>query len=205
MKTSKIVVSGLLLMLGGCASAPPPRTDVTVFDYRNAEGAYVLVYSTDNELRRMFEDRLVADLAARDMRGIPSYPDLPDAKASNRENLLGAAKAHKAMFVLIVEEVKHGEHGVTRSTSTDRITHEHPTLQEFYAHTVVADHGHDDETQVFVEVSGFLIQGEYAKLIWSGTTWSFNADDEEGRISELSGIIANAIDEARRKRQLGFE
>ena len=192
-----------LLLAAACAQ--PPKSDVTVLDYRDAEGAYVLVYSTDDELRTMFEDRLVADFAARDMLAIPSYPDLPDVKASNRERLLGAAKARKAMFVLIVEEVKHGEHGVTRTTNPARITHEHPSLQEFYAHTNPADHEHDEDTDVFVEVSGFVIQGDYAKLIWSGTTWSFAADGEEGRISELSVTIANAIDQARRKRQLGFE
>lgn len=204
MTRSSLVFSVLLVLLAGCASEPP-KPDVTVFDYRNAEGAYVLVYSTDRELRTMFEDRLVAAFAARDMLAIPSYPDLPDVKASNREALLGAAKSHNAMFVLIVEEVKHGEHGLTRSTNPGRISHEHPTLQEFYAHTAPADHEHDDDTQVFVEVSGFLIQGEFAKLIWSGTTWSFQAEDEEGRVSDLSTTIADAIDQARRKRQLGFE
>ncbi|MDX1556076.1 MAG: hypothetical protein R3212_08625 [Xanthomonadales bacterium] len=194
-----------MALVAGCAQSPKSgvTTEVTVLDYRNANGAYVLVYSTDHELRSMFEDRLVADLAARDMLAFASYPDLPDASATTRETLLAAAKARKAMFVLVAEEVEHGQSGVVRSDR--RITHEHPTLKDFYAHTKPADHEHDDDAQVFVEVSAFLIQGDFAKLVWSGTTWSFQADGQAGRIAEISAMIANAIDDARRKRNLGFE
>lgn len=198
------VVCVALALLSGCAQPTPQSSpEVTVLDYRNANGAYVLVYSTDQELRTLFEDRLVGDLAARDMLAIASYPDLPDASATTRENLMAAAKAHKAMFILVVEEVRHGEIGVVQGDQ--RITQEHPTLRDFYAHSKPADHEHDDDEQVFVEVSAFLIQGDFAKLVWSGTTWSFQADGEAGRISQISTMIANAIDETRRKRALGFE
>lgn len=203
MKLLLVLPVFLVALTAGCADQP--TSDVTVMDYRNAEGAYVLVYSTDQEFRTLFEDRLVADLAEREFVAFASYPDLPDALDTGRVELLSAANARKAMFVLVVEEVKHGEAGIARSTNPGRISHEHPTLRDFYEHTRPANHEHDDDDQVFVEVSGFLIQGDYAKLIWSGTTWSFRADDQEGRISDLSATIAQAIDDARRKRRLGLD
>ena len=200
MKNTPLLLASMLALI---ACAAPPKQEVTVMDFRDARGAYILVYSTDSEFRRMFEDQLVKDLAARDIVAFPSHPDLPDVNATNRENLIGAARNKKAMFILVAEEVKHGQKGVVPEGG--RITHEHPTLRDFYAHTRPADHEHDPGTQVFVEVSGFLIQGEFAKLIWSGTTWSLRADNQYGRVTELSATIANAIEDARRKRSLGFE
>lgn len=187
-----------LLGLLAVACASQSTTEVTVMDFRKASGAYVLVYSTDESLRNRFEDQLVADLATREIKAYPSYPDLPDVRASNRENLLAAAKVRKAMFILVVEEVPHGERGVVRS-SRERITHEHPTLHDFYEHTRPADHEHDDDSQIFVEVSAFLIQGDYAKLFWSGTTWEVKTEGGEDRIAGLSATIADAIEEARRQ------
>ncbi len=203
-RMKRLLIASVVLSLGaGCAQPQKSPPEMTVLDYRNAQGAYVLVYSTDNELRMLFEDRLVADLGDRDIVAFASYPDLPDAGATTRESLLSAANARKAMFVLVAEEVKHGDSGVVPGDR--RITHEHPTLRDFYSHSKPADHEHDDDEQVFVEVSAFLIQGDFAKLVWSGTTWSFQADGQAGRIAGISETIANAIDAARRKRALGFE
>ena len=203
MMRSTLIPVCLMALICGCADQP--KSEVTVIDYRNTQGAYVLVYSGDEEFRAMFEDQLVSDLAARDMAAFASHNDLPDVTATSRNKLLGAANDRKAMFVLVVEEVKEGEKAVTRSNNPGRISHEHPTLQDFYSDTRPAEGDHQPGSQVFVEVSGFLIQGNYAKLVWSGTTWSLEADDPQTRISELSTTIANAIEDARRKRRLGFE
>ena len=192
----------LLALTLGCASQSPP--EVTIIDYRNTEGVYILVYSTDQEFRTLFEDQLVADLADREIVAFASHPDLPDASDTGRTKLLGAANARKAMFILVIEELMHGESGVVRSDNPNRISQDDETLREFYENTLPADHDHEDDEQVFVEVSGFLIQEDYAKLIWSGTTWTVRADGQEGRISDLSATIAREIDTARRKRRLGL-
>ena len=186
----------LLPLVAACAS--PSATEVTVLDFSKASGAYILVYSTDQPLRASFEDQLVADLGARNIKGYPSHPDLPDVKTTNRENVLAAATAQKAMFIVVVEEVPHGQTGVVRSNE-ERITHEHPTLHDFYEHTLPADHGHDEDSEVFVEVSAFLIQEDHAKLFWSGTTWGLQAEGGEDRIAGLSATIADAIERARRQ------
>jgi len=185
----------VLLLVAGCVA--PTKTDVTVYDFRQASGAYVLVYSTDREMRTRFEDRLVADMTARNMKAYPSHPDLPDVRATDRVSLLAAAKAKHAMFVLVIEEVQHSETGVV--ASPQRITHDHPDLQDFYEHTLPADHEHADDTQVFVEVSAFLIQDDYAKLVWSGATWSVEDGGEADRIAGFSTTIADALAKARRE------
>ena len=198
-----ITVSLVLIAFIAVACAAPPKQEVTVIDYRNTSGAYILVYSTDEELRTLFEDRLVTDLEDRELKAYPSYPDIPDVATSNREILIGAANAKKAMYVLVVEEVRQGETGVV--PGDNRITHEQATLQDFYKHTQPAEQEHDDDDQVFVEVSAFLIQGDFAKLVWSGTTWSIQADGQGDKIAGISATIADAIITARRRRALGFD
>lgn len=73
------------------------------------------------------------------------------------------------------------------------------TLHDFQEHTRPADHEHGDDSEVFVEVSAFLIQGDYAKLFWSGATWEVAVGGGEDRIAGLSATIAGAIEEARRQ------
>lgn len=190
-----LLVVASLQLLAGCMQ--PRDAEVTVIDLRNRAGAYVLVYSGDAAVRTLFENRLVADLAARDIKGFPSHRDLPDVRATSRDSVLAAANAHKALFVLVVEEIPPGQVGAVRNPK--RITHEHPTLRDFYEHTRPPGQEYDAAAQVFVEVNAFLIQEQAARLVWSGTTWSFQADGQGGRIEGVSATIAEAIDRARRQ------
>jgi hypothetical protein len=184
----------LTLLMAGCAQ--PSRTEATVLDFSRASGVYVLAYSTDREMRMRFEDRLVQDLTARDIKAYPSHPDLPDLRATRRADLVRAANARAAMFVLVVEELGHGETGVVNSPG--RIAHDDPTLQDYYENTRPADHEHDDATEVFVEASAFLLQGDDGKLVWSGTAWPTPATAEGDQMAGLSETIADAIEKARR-------
>lgn len=193
----------IALILSACSSTSPPKTEVTVFDYRNTDGAYVLVYSVDEAFRVSLEDRLVADLADRELRAVPSHPDIPDIRASSRDEVLAFAKDEKVMFVLVVEEVLDGETGVVNQPS--QVTYSHPTLQDFYQDSLPEDYDPDGDGQVFVEVSAFLIQEDSAKLVWSGTTWSVQADGEGDRVGDISATIADAIKQAQRRRRMGFE
>ena len=204
MKTLNFALFFLLTLTAGCASQTTTTSEATIIDYRNTEGAFIIVNSTDQEFRTQFEDRLVADLAARDFKGIASYPEIPDVSTTNREEVLAAANAQKAMFVLVVEELKRDEAGAVPSDNPGRITRENETLKDFYETTRPTDGDYDEDDQVFVEVSGFLIQGDTARLIWSGTTWSFEANEQEDRIANLSATISQEIDIARRKRRLGL-
>lgn len=174
-----------------------------MIDYRNTEGAYVLVYSGDEDFRIQLEDRLVSDLALRELKGFPSHPDIPDVQDSSRDEVLNFARAKKAMFVLVVEEVAVGQAGVVDEQA--QITQAHPTLRDFYQQSLPKDYEYAEDDQVFVEVSAFLIQENTAKLVWSGTTWSLQADGEGDRIADLSTTITDAIRQAQRKRRLGLD
>lgn len=180
----------------GCASSPPDD-DVVVMDFRNTSGAYILAYTADVDLRTRFEDQLVADLAARDIQAWPSYPDIPQATATTREDVLSAANARQAMFVILAERVPPDGQAEAQTRRPERITHEHPDLREFYEHTRPAEAPADTDKEVWVEVSAYLIQGDRAKLFWTGTSWSFAADGEGGAIADISTTIANAIARAR--------
>lgn len=186
----------LLALCAGCASSTTDD-DVMILDFRNTGGAYILAYTADADIRTRFEDQLVADLAARDIKAWPSYPDIPEATATSRENVLAAANAKHAMFVILAERVPPDGQAVAQTKRPERITHEHPDLREFYEHTRPAEEPVDAEEEVWVEVSAYLIQGDRAELYWTGTSWSFAADDEGGAISDISTTIANAIARAR--------
>lgn len=186
----------LLIVCTGCASAPSDD-DVMIMDFRNTSGAYILAYTADVDIRTRFEDQLVADLAARDIKAWPSYPDIPAATATNRENVLAAANAKQAMFVILAERVPPNGQAVAQTRRPERITHKHPNLREFYEHTRPPEAPVDADGEVWVEVSAYLIQGDRAKLFWTGTSWSFAADGEDGAIADNSTTIANAIARAR--------
>lgn len=202
----RIIVTVMLLgMLTACSNpSPKPSSagqdvnlEVTMIDFRHTSGAYILGYSADLEVRTLFENQLVADLNARDINAWPSHPDIPDATSTTRDSVIAAANNKKAMFIVLAEEVPPGKQAVAQRKGGGRITHEHPTLQDFYEHTRPPNQDHADDGEVFVEVSAYLIQENRAKLFWSGTTWSFNADGQGGAIQDISTTIADAIVRAR--------
>lgn len=193
---SYLSLLAILLLCAACASSKS-QSDVMVMDFRNTKGAYILAYTADLEVRKKFEDQLVADLAARDITAWPSYPNIPDATRTTRDAVLTAANAKKAMFVILAEEVPPGKTAVSQGQG--RITHEHPDLREFYEHTKPPGTQYDAENQVFVEVTAYLIQGNRAKSFWNGTTWAFNADGEGSAIESISTTIADAIVKARKQ------
>lgn len=189
----------ILAFLGaGCASEPP-GDDAIILDFTHTRGAYILGYSADRDIRTRFEDQLVADLAARDIQAWPSHPDIPDATATDRKTVLAAANAKQAMFVVLAEQVPPGAQAVSQASRPERITHEHPDLEEFYKHTRADTRDYDPSQEVFVEVSAYLIQDDRTKLFWSGTTWSFAADGEGTAIRDISTTIADAIAKARER------
>lgn len=203
----RIIATVLLSCLLACAcSSPAPQAsgddqdvnlDVTMIDFRHSSGAYVLGYSADAEVRKLFEDQLVADLHAREINAWPSHPDIPDATQTTRDSVIAAANNKKAMFIVLAEQVPAGEQAVAQSKGGPRITHEHPTLQDFYQNTRPPSQDYAADGQVYVEVSAYLIQEDMAKLFWSGTTWSFSADGKGGAIQDISTTIADAIVSAR--------
>lgn len=189
------LIAIFLVWCVGCASTA--SDDVMIMDFRNTSGAYILAYTEDLDIRTRFEDQLVADLAARDIKAWPSHPDIQEATATTREDVLSAANARQAMFVILAERVPPHGQAVAQTKRPERISHEHPDLREFYEHTRPDEAPVDADEEVWVEVSAYLVQGDRAKLFWTGTSWSFAADGEGGAIADISTTIANAIVRAR--------
>ena len=186
-----IFVLGLLAAVCGCVA----KTDVVTYDLTQRSGLYVLGYTTDENIRRAIEDQLVADIQSRDMQAYPSYVELPVLLETTREGLLAAANAKNALSVLVVNQVMPGKDGVIQNPL--RVTPEHPDLASFYEYTKSVERNFNPRSEVFAEVNAFLIQGDTARLIWSGTTWSFDADGKGGAISGMSGNIATELSEIR--------
>ena len=102
---SVIVVA---FLVSGCAGNP----DVIRTDLTESEGAYVLAYTTNVDVRRAMEDQLVRDLATRAMVAFASYHDLPDLQSTTRDGVLLAANAKRAVAVVVINQVVPGEDGV---------------------------------------------------------------------------------------------
>ncbi len=76
----------------------------------------------------------------------------------------------------------------------DRVSPIHSTVQEFYAYSrnlATESIALDDEA--FAEVNLFMLDDGEAKLFWSGTTWSFNVDNQGGAIRDISNIIVQQM------------
>lgn len=184
----------MLAAIAACSST----TNVTQHVGSEArKGTYIIALTEFQKVRRMFEDRLAADMAERGLTAYTSYNDLPDTRNSTREEALAAARARNALFVLAVEDVVPGQD--TQVQAEGRITRERKTLQEFFEQNKPADQEYDPDKTVFVEVSAFQIRDTDTILVWSGTTWSFRADGQGGAIGDISSTIADAIDTERNR------
>ncbi|MCZ6855539.1 MAG: hypothetical protein O7G86_16640 [Gammaproteobacteria bacterium] len=192
MKQKNSIAIGMLI-LAGCVSPP----DVIRTDFTKNAGAYIIGYTTDSGIRRAMEDQLVQDLEDRQMIAYPSYPDLPDIRLATRKNVLSAALAKKTVAVVVINQVVAGEDGVIDNPI--RISPHHPDLRAFYDYTRTLEDNPEPDGEVFAEVNAFLIDGDKTRLVWSGTTWSFQADGAGGAISGISETIASEMGKIRDK------
>ena len=176
-----------VVMAAGCAGA----TDVVTYDFSKRSGLYVLGYTADEQLRRAVEDQLVADIQAMDMVAYASYQDLPVLDQTNRRSLIEAANEKQAIAVLVVNQVVPGEAGLIENPA--RVSTEHPDLASFYEYSKTVERDYQPGSEVFAEVNAFLLEGKKSRLIWSGTTWSFNADGKGGAISGMSSNIVSEL------------
>ena len=81
-----------------------------------------------------------------------------------------------------------------------RISPAHPTLQAFYGHSKSqAGNITQQGEEVFAEVNLFILDKDEAKLYWSGTTWTFQADDKGRAVRDFGDTIAKQIAELRNR------
>ena len=192
---ARIAVIVAALGMLGCTTT----TEVLNYDLTERSGLYVVGYATDDAVRRRFEDEVVADLKRSGMQGYPSHADFPAVTDMAAGTVASAANEQKAIAVLVVNQVVPGEGGVIENPA--RITPEHPDLVSFYEYTksleAQAHQGADPDEAAFAEVNAFLLQDDAAKLVWSGTLWSFEADGRGGAITGLAQNVAEQLAEMR--------
>lgn len=183
----------------GCTSSP----QVFSTDLTRQSGVYVVGYTEDVELRQAFEDRLVADLTARDITAHASYPDLPDLGASTADDLVREANRRAAVGVVLVNQATAEASG-SPVRNPARVTPLHPDIQTFYR--LSRDEMQDargDGRPVFAEVNLFLVDGSSTRLFWSGTTWSFQEGDRDEAVGRVSQTIAEQMSAAREQLNSG--
>ena len=186
----------IIVIVGGCGSTSVTTSTVTA-DFRKQKGVYVIAYTADQIVRTRMELQLANDLAALDMFAIPSFEDIDDITSTKPEEVIAKANEKKLLGLLLINQVSaDGSDSLVKNPK--RISPSHPTLREFYSYTrgQVAEK-YDADQEVFAEVNLFILDRGEAKLFWSGTTWSFRADNKGTAIRDMSDTIARQLAQVR--------
>lgn len=171
-----------LLLIASCVT----KTDVVQVDLTRNQGAYVLAYTTNVDVRRTMEDQLVTDLAARGIVAHASHVDLPDVSATTRDSVVAAANARRVIAVLVIRQVTGDPNGTP-------VAARNADLSAFYDGTRARAPSIDEDQTVFAQVDAYLVDGNKTRLTWSGASWSFKADGAGTAIRGMSAAVADAL------------
>lgn len=182
-------IAGLtgLLIAAGC-TAP---TRVISTDLTRQSGIYVVGYVDRADIRAKLEDRFVADLGAEGMRAVASRGDIDRIKDAEVADLIAAANAHQVAAIAIVNRVAAaGPIGAGQKIRPDD-----PDLKAYYEATRRELDVYDRDDPVYAEVNAFLVDGSRTRRIWTGTSWTFEEDDD-AVIASISRTIAAELAKA---------
>lgn len=189
MKLRFLFVCLFFSVLVGCQ----PTVSVISVDLRTQEGVYIVAYTDDRTIRTRMEQQLADDLSKLQMVAITSYSDIDDITSSSAEEVIAKAMQKKLVGLLVINQVgADGSDNIVKNPK--RISPGHPTLQEFYSYSKdKLAKTFPQNQEVFAEVNLFILDGGEAKLFWSGTTWSFQADNKGTAIRDMSDMIAKQL------------
>ena len=183
-----LLATAICLMLGGCAG--PTQTIST--DLTRVSGVYVIAYVDRQDVRTRLEQRFVAELAERDVRAIASQPDLPEIKQASPRDMVRAANLHDVAAIIIVNRIAgDGSGSIIRSDR--RILP--ADLAAYYEVASTEPDDYANEDPVYAEANGFLVDGNRTRRFWTGTTWTFGAD-EDTVIDNVARTIAIELSKA---------
>lgn len=180
-----------VFLLLACSS----QTQLVSYDLTEKTGLYIVGYTADENLRRALETQLKRDIETLGMVGFTSHGDLPALGESTRRGVLEQANTKRALAVLVVSQVLPDEQGLLSNPSLSQT--DQPDLQSYYETSRRVAKEYVPGAEVFAEVNAYLLEGDAARLIWSGTTWSFEADGQGGAISGVSQNIAAELADIR--------
>jgi len=157
---------------------------------------YVIGYIDRDDIRVEIEDRLVRDLVPYELVAVASHFDIAKIKDATAAEMVAAANSHNVAAVLIINRVsRDGADSII--TEGERITPDNPDLLEYYELTKDELDNYDNDEAVFAEVNAFFIDGEKTRRFWTGTTWSFDVDNQGGAIAGISATIAAELAKVR--------
>jgi len=178
----------------GVATGCTAPTQVISTDLTRQSGVYVIGHVDREDIRVKLEDRFVLDLAAHEIRGIASGQDIKLIKKATPSDMVRAANTHDVAAIVVINRVSgDGTDGVIKSER--RITPDNPDLQAYYQATKgeLDEYGNDEP--IYAEVNAFLVDGNKTRRFWTGTTWTFQGDDD-GVIGDISQTIAAELAKA---------
>jgi hypothetical protein len=180
-----------MIILSGCQSNV--KTSTITADFRDKSGVYIVGYTDNETARSLLESALATNLRKNDIVAYASSDDFPTITTTTPAQLRAVAKEKKVISVIILNRVSTDANDSVVKNPT-RISPLHPTLQEFYA--VSKSESVDnfaDSDDVFVEVNLFIVDGDKAKLYWSGTTWTKKGTEQNVAISDVAKTISEQL------------
>lgn len=179
-------------LLAGCMSTQVISTDLT-----RQSGVYVVGYVEREDIRAKVEDRFVTDLGRHEIRAVASRNDIGAIKQATPDDIVRAANEHAVVAILVVNRVSAaGDDSVIDSGR--RIGPEDPDLKAYFDATRAEIDSYGADDPVFAEVNAFFVDGSKTRRFWTGTSWTFQ-EDEDQVIDTISKTIAEEVARAARE------
>ena len=179
----------LLTMLATASGCQGP-TQVISTDLTRVSGIYLIAYVDRADIRRRLEDQFVAELARRNLRAVPSHPDLPEIKRASVADMVAAANTHDVAAIIVVNRVAaDGSGGII--DSEQRILPE--DLSAYHASVRGEADEYPAAAPIYAEANGFLVDGRKTRRFWTGTSWTL-AGDDQAVIEDVAGTIAAELE-----------
>lgn len=176
-----------LTLLAGCST--PPQVIST--DLTRQSGVFVVGYVDREDIRIKLEDQFVADLTAQGIRAVPSNGDIKVIKKTSTRDMVRAANEHDVVAILVINRVA-ADGGDSVIESNQRIRPNDPDLVAYLDRTRTEADDYAVDEPVFAEVNAFFVDGTKTRRFWTGTSWSFEGEDDDV-ISDISQTIATEL------------
>ncbi len=121
------------------------------------------------------------------MTAFSSHQDIPDITASDANEVFRWARDRAVVAIVIINNVTD-----TAVEDKRRLQLDTPNVHEHFEKVRQAT-GSTTSSDVVLEVNAFAVDGETAKLAWSGVTAVFSPNTRDEAIEELSDSIAAAL------------
>lgn len=185
----------VLVLVAGCAPEPKIRK----VDLTRQSGIYVVGYTDNFKLRRTFENQLADKLRQQQFTVFVSSDEIPDITDSTPEMVIDLAISHGAVAVLTVTPINSDK----PRPDTPQMASQYRMLQDFYHESKNKVNNYNPDKEAFFEIHAFVLDSNQPTTIWSGTTWTFEADGKGGGIDSVTETLTQVLVQIRDKIRRG--